>query len=157
MVSVVQVRSLACRAHQPTLSFCFPNVRASSRAFSTYRIGQTSTFAPQRRPSLYPRDATQSPAFRRQKTSTAAKPPSSHATKPASPAAVDVTAKVDLGSDAKHLTRAEQREKDWAILKRLTVNIWPPNDWGVKARVLGGLGLLLAAKVSVYAYICFVL
>ncbi|KZS92676.1 P-loop containing nucleoside triphosphate hydrolase protein [Sistotremastrum niveocremeum HHB9708] len=147
MVSVAQVRSLACRAQQPTLSFCFPNVRASSRAFSTYHIGQTSTFAPQRRPSLYPRDTTQLRPFARPKTSTTAKPPSSQTTTPASPPTVDVTAKVDLGSDAKHLTRAEQRAKDWAILKRLTVNIWPPNDWGVKARVLGGLGLLLAAKI----------
>jgi hypothetical protein len=41
----------------------------------------------------------------------------------------------------------EQRRKDWAIIKRLLIHIWPPNDWGVRGRVVFGLGLLLLGKV----------
>jgi hypothetical protein len=52
-----------------------------------------------------------------------------------------------VSADIRHLTPAEQRRKDWAIVKRLAVNIWPANDWNTKGRVLAGLGLLVAGKV----------
>ncbi|KAF8580573.1 P-loop containing nucleoside triphosphate hydrolase protein [Ramaria rubella] len=45
------------------------------------------------------------------------------------------------------ISTSEQRRKDWVIIKRLLVHIWPPNDWGVRGRVLFGLGLLLLGKV----------
>jgi ABC transporter ATM len=45
------------------------------------------------------------------------------------------------------ISTREQRRKDWVIIKRLLVHIWPPNDWGVKGRVLLGLGLLVVGKV----------
>lgn len=47
----------------------------------------------------------------------------------------------------KPISVQEQRRKDWEIIKRLFVHIWPANDWGVKGRVLFGLGLLVTGKV----------
>ncbi|KAF8514884.1 P-loop containing nucleoside triphosphate hydrolase protein [Hysterangium stoloniferum] len=47
----------------------------------------------------------------------------------------------------REISTKEQRRKDWAIIKRLLIHIWPPNDWGVKGRVLFGLGLLVSGKV----------
>ncbi|KIJ56935.1 hypothetical protein M422DRAFT_198274 [Sphaerobolus stellatus SS14] len=41
----------------------------------------------------------------------------------------------------------EQRKTDFAIIKRLLVHIWPPNDWGVRGRVILGMGLLVTAKL----------
>ena len=54
----------------------------------------------------------------------------------------------ELGAE-KDLSTTEQRQKDWAIIKRLMVNIWPPGDWGTKGRVLLGFGLLVSGKVSI--------
>ncbi|EJD07002.1 iron-sulfur clusters transporter ATM1 [Fomitiporia mediterranea MF3/22] len=59
--------------------------------------------------------------------------------------AAEKTAK-DLGAE-KQLTVAQQRKKDWAIIKKLLVNIWPQGDWNVRSRVLFGFGLLVAGKV----------
>lgn len=47
----------------------------------------------------------------------------------------------------KSVSIQEQRRKDWEIIKRLLVHIWPANNWGVKGRVLFGLGLLVTGKV----------
>lgn len=52
----------------------------------------------------------------------------------------------DLGNE-KQLTVAEQRKKDWNIIKKLLINIWPPGDWSVKSRVVFGVALLVGAKV----------
>ncbi|KAH7104702.1 iron-sulfur clusters transporter ATM1 [Auriculariales sp. MPI-PUGE-AT-0066] len=41
----------------------------------------------------------------------------------------------------------EQRRRDWAIIKQLTLNLWPQGEWSIRARVVTGLGLLVAAKV----------
>ena len=41
-----------------------------------------------------------------------------------------------------------QRQKDWAIIKKLVPNIWPKDDWGTKSRVMIALGLLVGGKVS---------
>ena len=56
----------------------------------------------------------------------------------------------DLGGDAVHVTQAEQRKKDWSIIKKLLINIWPPNDWGTKGRVILGFGLLISGKVHTW-------
>lgn len=45
------------------------------------------------------------------------------------------------------IERRETRQRDWAIIKRLTLNLWPKNEWGIRSRVLVGLGLLFGAKV----------
>lgn len=47
----------------------------------------------------------------------------------------------------RELSTSEQRRNDWAIIKRLLVHIWPKNDWGVRRRVVFGLGLLIVGKV----------
>lgn len=54
---------------------------------------------------------------------------------------------VDLGESERHLTNAEQRKKDWDIVKKLMVNIWPRGNYNVKSRVIVGFGLLVAGKV----------
>ncbi|KAI0081011.1 P-loop containing nucleoside triphosphate hydrolase protein [Panus rudis PR-1116 ss-1] len=46
-----------------------------------------------------------------------------------------------------HISVAEQRRKDWAIIKRLAKHIWPRNDWNTKARVLLGFALLITGKL----------
>lgn len=49
--------------------------------------------------------------------------------------------------DAVHISLAEQRRKDWNIVKRLSGNLWPKNDWSTRSRVLLGVGLLVCGKV----------
>ncbi|TDL20752.1 P-loop containing nucleoside triphosphate hydrolase protein [Rickenella mellea] len=49
----------------------------------------------------------------------------------------------DLGNRPVHISASEQRKKDWSIIRKLIVNIWPPNDWGVRGRVILGFGLLV--------------
>lgn len=50
--------------------------------------------------------------------------------------------------DAVHVSIAEQRKKDWNIVKRLSRNLWPKDDWSTRSRVILGVGLLVAGKVS---------
>ena len=70
--------------------------------------------------------------------------------KPTPPAKVAEPAKKqDLGGDGIHISQAEQRRKDWNIVKRLAKHIWPKNDWYTRGRVIAGLGLLISAKVLV--------
>lgn len=45
------------------------------------------------------------------------------------------------------ISNAEQRRRDWAIVRRLAVHIWPKNDWGTRGRVVLGVGLLVCGKV----------
>lgn len=59
-----------------------------------------------------------------------------------------ITGSPNLGDSDKHITNAEQRQKDRDIIKKLMVNIWPKGEWSVKARVLIGIGFLVAGKVS---------
>ena len=49
--------------------------------------------------------------------------------------------------DAAHISISQQRRNDWAIIKRLSANLWPKDDWSTKARVVTGMGLLVAGKV----------
>jgi ABC transporter ATM len=48
---------------------------------------------------------------------------------------------------ATSISNAEQRRRDWAIVRRLAVHIWPKNDWGTRGRVVLGVGLLISGKV----------
>lgn len=43
--------------------------------------------------------------------------------------------------------RKEQRRRDWAIIKQLTLNLWPRGEWSIRGRVVAGLFLLVGAKV----------
>jgi hypothetical protein len=45
------------------------------------------------------------------------------------------------------ITNAEQRRRDWSIIRRLVVHIWPKDDWGTRGRVVLGVGLLIGGKV----------
>lgn len=54
----------------------------------------------------------------------------------------------DLGSEV-NVSLSDQRKKDWAIIKRLMANVWPPGDWSVRSRVMLGFGLLVAGKVFI--------
>lgn len=49
--------------------------------------------------------------------------------------------------DAVHVSLSQQRKNDWQIIKRLSRNLWPKDDWSTKARVVVGMGLLVAGKV----------
>ena len=46
------------------------------------------------------------------------------------------------------ITAKEQRKNDWAIITKLTANVWPKNDWKTRGTVLLGFGLLVSGKVS---------
>ena len=48
-----------------------------------------------------------------------------------------------------HISIAQQRRNDWEIVKKLSGNLWPKDDWATRSRVLVGLGLLVAGKVSI--------
>jgi hypothetical protein len=45
------------------------------------------------------------------------------------------------------ISNAEQRRRDWAIIRRLAVHIWPKDDWETRGRVVLGVGLLVGGKV----------
>ncbi|CAE6435964.1 unnamed protein product [Rhizoctonia solani] len=51
------------------------------------------------------------------------------------------------GETVIHISQAEQRRVDWEIVRRLVVNVWPPGEWTIRARVVFALSLLLAGKV----------
>jgi len=48
---------------------------------------------------------------------------------------------------ATSISNAEQRRRDWAIVRRLAVHIWPKGDWGTRGRVVLGVGMLISGKV----------
>lgn len=45
------------------------------------------------------------------------------------------------------ISNAEQRRRDWFIVRRLLVHIWPRDDWVTRGRVVLGVGLLISGKV----------
>jgi hypothetical protein len=45
------------------------------------------------------------------------------------------------------VTVKEQRKKDWSIMRKMMEHMWP-QDWGVRSRVVLGLGLLVGGKVN---------
>ena len=48
---------------------------------------------------------------------------------------------------AEGATVQDQRKKDWNIVRKMMEHMWP-QDWGVRGRVLLGLGLLVGGKVN---------
>lgn len=77
-------------------------------------------------------NSQQAPQATKTPTVTPSKPP------PASPSPASHTV---------HVSQAEQRRKDWSIVKKLAENIWPKNDWSTRGRVILGLGLLITGKL----------
>ena len=53
----------------------------------------------------------------------------------------------DDSGPAKEVTVREQRRKDWSIMRKMMEHMWP-RDWGVRSRVVLGLGLLVGGKVN---------
>lgn len=49
--------------------------------------------------------------------------------------------------DAVHISLKQQRKNDWEIIKRLSGNLWPKDDWSTRGRVVVGMGFLVAGKV----------
>ena len=45
------------------------------------------------------------------------------------------------------VTVREQRKGDWSIVRKMMEHMWP-QDWGVRSRVVLGLGLLVGGKVN---------
>lgn len=41
----------------------------------------------------------------------------------------------------------EQRKKDWSIVRKMMEHMWP-QDWGVRTRVVLGIGFLVGGKVN---------
>ena len=66
---------------------------------------------------------------------------------PPEPAAKATQSLPPATSDSEHISLAEQRKKDWSIVKRLAENIWPKGDWTTRSRVILGFGLLIGGKV----------
>lgn len=77
----------------------------------------------------------------------AQQPPTNETTAPQPPKPEPEPKKQDLGGDAVHVSQAEQRRRDWNIIRRMSQNLWPKDDWNTRGRVLFGLGLLIGGKV----------
>lgn len=60
--------------------------------------------------------------------------------------------KLDTGVAAPVVSDKQQRLTDWAIIKRLAVNIWPKGETAIKVRVVAAISLLIAGKVSQRAW-----
>lgn len=45
------------------------------------------------------------------------------------------------------ITEKQQAKADWRIIIQLARNVWPKNSPGIKVRVAGALGLLIAGKL----------
>lgn len=52
------------------------------------------------------------------------------------------------------ISNAEQRRRDWFIVRRLLVHIWPRDDWETRGRVVLGVGLLISGKVRLCHRLC---
>ncbi|TBU25036.1 P-loop containing nucleoside triphosphate hydrolase protein [Dichomitus squalens] len=80
-----------------------------------------------------------------------ADPPASQSAQPANlvqpPTSQKNQANQDLGGDAIHISQAEQRKRDWNIVRKLAENLWPKDDWKTRGRVVLGLGLLVSGKL----------
>lgn len=54
---------------------------------------------------------------------------------------------IDPDQASKALTEKQQAKADWRIIIQLARNVWPKNSPGIKVRVAGALGLLIAGKL----------
>ncbi|PPQ75239.1 hypothetical protein CVT24_007670 [Panaeolus cyanescens] len=80
-------------------------------------------------------------------SSSSAPSPTSSPTPSSSPASSPTPKATSKPPEDEHPTKAEQRRSDWAIIKKLIVNVWPKDDWKTRLTVLLGLALLVSAKV----------
>ncbi|KZV62418.1 P-loop containing nucleoside triphosphate hydrolase protein [Peniophora sp. CONT] len=82
-----------------------------------------------------------------------AQPPQSPPQKPTATSSPPASASAKPPASGQNLvpeenvSRAEQRKRDWRIIKQLMPHIWPKNDWGTKGRVVLGVGLLVGGKL----------
>ena len=66
------------------------------------------------------------------------------------PSLAQAPPKQDLGGEAVHISLAEQRRRDWSIIRKLVGNLWPKDDYKTRARVVLGFGLLVGGKVRAH-------
>ena len=78
-------------------------------------------------------------------TSRRSTPPPSSSSPAATPSSSNAAISPDTPSQA--VSEKEQTWTDWAIIKKLAVNIWPKNAFQTKVRVVGALALLVGGKV----------
>ena len=77
--------------------------------------------------------------------------------KPRPPTPNDRKGGSESAAPAMEVAVQEQREKDWNIMRKMMEHMWP-QDWGVRSRVVLGLGLLVGGKVNyVFNSILFLL
>jgi ATP-binding cassette subfamily B (MDR/TAP) protein 7 len=69
-----------------------------------------------------------------------ARPPLEEKAKPS-------TAVLDTDQPSKEISEKSQAKADWRIIMQLARNVWPKDSPGVKIRVAGALGLLVAGKL----------
>ncbi|KAF5344565.1 hypothetical protein D9756_011456 [Leucocoprinus leucothites] len=49
--------------------------------------------------------------------------------------------------EVQYPTKAEQRQNDWIIVKKMFADVWPKDDWRTRGTVLLGFVLLISAKL----------
>lgn len=57
------------------------------------------------------------------------------------------TGAIDPDQPSKEISEKSQAKADWRIIIQLARNVWPKDSPGVKIRVAGALGLLVAGKL----------
>lgn len=109
-----------------------PPVLPQQRIFpKSYRIARVTPISPLRAFSTSHR--LQVPGRR---ADTSSEPPKSQS-----------TAVQGLDTPSKAISEKSQAKADWRIIIQLARNVWPKNSPGVKVRVAGALGLLVAGKL----------
>jgi ATP-binding cassette subfamily B (MDR/TAP) protein 7 len=73
--------------------------------------------------------------------------PGRRANTPEEPTKPVTTAVQGLDTPSKAISEKSQAKADWRIIIQLARNVWPKNSPGVKVRVGGALGLLVAGKL----------
>jgi hypothetical protein len=98
-------------------------------------------------PCLPPRSVAPHPwrLFRHLAAQDAKSPPQSSTTPAAAPGVNE--SPLPTPTSKATISNAEQRRRDWAIVRRLLVHIWPKDDWETRGRVVLGVGLLISGKV----------
>jgi len=120
MTSAVFLR-LAARNSLPRFQPCIPSLRVVNRSHISLLYRQSRHLTSQSTPTF---------------------------AKPQPPTSNDPVARPkDNAASAGEVTVQEQRRKDWSIIRNMMEHMWP-RDWGVRGRVILGLGLLVGGKVN---------
>lgn len=123
-----------CRPCQYSRILVPDRVLANANVFTRHsKTSQTS----QRRSFQHLAQGKDAPTSPKTASTTTAAPPAKSAAKPP-PSSDDVV----------HVSISQQRKNDWNIVKRLSGELWPKDDWSTRARVVLGMGLLVSGKVS---------